>query len=255
MAPPCRLRPKAGRSRAVRRPQTRPAMAPAAMPARRNSIGSVSQPASAAYLSAAATPNISTSRPIFTGTLPSNSQPRTVATARSSTSGSCGPDASGASASTRAAIGAAAAPGATTEGAGEGRGVARAGIGGGVAAGRSGGKGVAVSTGPGGLATSAAGSAGRAAACPGSRPGAGSVTGAAVALPRRDRSSTRARRCSRPRILPRAAMAMPSRAPNSAPATNPNSSSLASAITAPSTAPSKPRIQLIPTPTVHVGRV
>src|SRR5690606_9748006 len=50
------------------------AMAPAAMPARRSSIGTTSQPASAAYLMPAATPNSSTSTPSFTGTLPSKNQ-------------------------------------------------------------------------------------------------------------------------------------------------------------------------------------
>ena len=60
------------------------------MPARRTSIGTRSQPASAAYFSSAATPRNSTSTPTFTGTLPSVNQRFTRASAMATGSGAAG---------------------------------------------------------------------------------------------------------------------------------------------------------------------
>ena len=74
IAPPCTARANERLLSRWRQPNTRPASAAAEMPARRSSIGTVSQPWSLAYLSSAATPASSTSMPIFTGTLPTVNQ-------------------------------------------------------------------------------------------------------------------------------------------------------------------------------------
>src|SRR3569623_2675096 len=60
----------AGLFRRWRQPKARAAMATAATPARRYSIGKCIQPWSAAYFSSAATPRNSTIAPTFIGTLP-----------------------------------------------------------------------------------------------------------------------------------------------------------------------------------------
>jgi hypothetical protein len=90
MAPPCRLKPKAGRATRLRQPQISPANAATAIAARRNSIGNRTQPSSSAYFNAAATPKNNTSMPSLTGTLPSNSQRFSVAPSRSPNEGSRG---------------------------------------------------------------------------------------------------------------------------------------------------------------------
>ena len=88
IAPPCSDSANGRRALRTRQPNARAAIAAAAMPLRRSSIGTRSQPWSAAYLSRAATPANSTSMPILTGTLPSLNQRRIVLPARSNQSGS-----------------------------------------------------------------------------------------------------------------------------------------------------------------------
>ncbi len=74
MAPPCRLSAKARCESRLRHANTSAASAAAAMPSRRNSTGTTSQPESAAYLSKAPTPKNETTMPTLTGTLPSVNQ-------------------------------------------------------------------------------------------------------------------------------------------------------------------------------------
>ena len=94
IAPPCRLRAKPRRVSRWRQANTSAAMAARATPSRRNSMGKVNQPSSAAYLSKAATPANNTSMPTLTGTLPSVNQ--SLIQLKTSLPGSARPSATGA---------------------------------------------------------------------------------------------------------------------------------------------------------------
>ena len=87
IAPPCRLSANTRLASRLRHANTSAAIAAPATPARRNSIGALSQPWSVAYFSNAATPANNTSTPIFTGTLPSVNQRLILSTPRPMKSG------------------------------------------------------------------------------------------------------------------------------------------------------------------------
>ncbi len=86
--PPCSTRPYAARRARTRQPIASSAAAASAVPARRNSIGSMSL--SAAYFSRNATPKNSTMIPTRTTVLPPSSQSRAAPNARSAMPGSRG---------------------------------------------------------------------------------------------------------------------------------------------------------------------